>query len=493
MTPLTYRSVKDRAVGGAFWQLVGNGLGQFAQLVVLAALARQLGPADFGLVGMGASIVAFLGLVAHSGLSTALVQMEHPETGDVRSFFTASLFLGGGAAAITWAIAPWVAGFFDQGPLLVDILRVSSLSIVLNPLATIPRAVAQRQMRFGRVALADTVAKVLSGAVSVCLAFRGWGLWSLVARPFVASLLSGVILMQGSGVGLRFRGMTKSLEKMATFTKDVTLFEVFNYWSENVDYVLIGKFLGPHALGAYTMAYNLASLFNRKVTGLISSVSFTAFSRLQAEPSLVRSSFIKSVSIVAFVLGCGLFFLSSTAEHWVVFLYGQGWEAAILPLALLSVAAIFHGITYLYGGLFLGMGRADLRLRFGVGSFVLQLGLIAAGLWWVREPWGVAAAIIIQSFLTMIWGWRLSESVLGKLGWRFVGPMLSGVLIAFVAGGTVRLIEFGMPVGSWPLVLACIAIWCATCLPVVAFTRLPGIMELRGVLRDRIGRKESEG
>ena len=76
--------------------------------------------------------------------------------------------------------AAGAADFFDE-PQPDTVLRVMALVLVFRGLAMMPRALLERQMRFGPITAIELGAGIAQAATAIGLAFAGAGVWSLVA------------------------------------------------------------------------------------------------------------------------------------------------------------------------------------------------------------------------------------------------------------------------------------------------------------------------
>ena len=68
----------------------------------------------------------------------------------------------------------------------------------------------------------------------------------------------------------------------------------------STDVLLIGKLLGDHALGVYSVAFQLATLPVSKVFGIVNRVAFPAYARLQHDNRQAAEYFIASVKLTWF-------------------------------------------------------------------------------------------------------------------------------------------------------------------------------------------------
>ena len=168
--------------------IVGFGGTNVLSLVTTIVLARLLTPADFGLVALTVSLLAFTHLVQESGLGAALVVHR----GDLeRAAASAALFtpvVGPGLYVVSFAAAPVLANLFRE-PELTNVFRVAALILPLRGLAIVPLALLEREMRLRPMTTIELAGGIAQAAVAIFFAVAGAGVWSLVA----AQLATGVV------------------------------------------------------------------------------------------------------------------------------------------------------------------------------------------------------------------------------------------------------------------------------------------------------------
>jgi teichuronic acid exporter len=158
------------------------------------------------------------------------------------------------------------------------------------------------------------------------------------------------------------------------------------------DAFIVGKFLGKHDLGVYSVSMDLASLPAARVSVILNQVVFPSLSKVKRDGGSVGPYLLKgmrSVSLVSFPVMWGI---SSVAPEIVRTLLGEKWMEASLPLALLCLIMPLRVLSpLLHAGLH-AVGRPDVSFRitcitaFAMCSaflFGTQFGLIGLSLAWL--------------------------------------------------------------------------------------------------------------
>jgi PST family polysaccharide transporter len=380
-----------------------SGVAQAANFILrtgsMIVLARLLLPQDFGLVGMVTAFTGFLGLFRDVGLSMATVQRASISHGQTSTLFWVNLVVGGLLTALCAAAAPFLVSFYAE-PRLFWVTVALGAGFFFNGAAAQHRAMLQRDMQFGRMAIVDISALLLSIAAAVGGAAVGMGYWALVimATGFPAAAAAGVWLANRWVPGSPQRGM--GIRSMLWYGGTVTLSNVVYYLAYNMDKVLLGRFFGAEILGIYGRAYQLVNLPTENLNSTMGLVAFPALSRIQDDPVRLREYFLKGYAfyvslVVPITVVCALF-----SDDIIQVMLGPKWDSAVPIFRLLAPTILVFAFLNPLSWLMLAAGHAgrSLKMAFLVAPVVI-LGY-AIGI--THGPHGVAAGFSIAMLLLVI-------------------------------------------------------------------------------------------
>src|SRR3954469_24439310 len=109
MTSAPIAALAERALKWSALTTVARFVLQFGAQV---ALARMLGPGNFGVYGIGLTVLTFVGFLSGASFSYSLMLLPTVSRDDIRFAFTWQLIVGVFSAAAMYAAAPALAGFF---------------------------------------------------------------------------------------------------------------------------------------------------------------------------------------------------------------------------------------------------------------------------------------------------------------------------------------------------------------------------------------------
>jgi O-antigen/teichoic acid export membrane protein len=388
--------LRSRALTGATITLVAQACGFALSTVGTIVLARLLTPHDFGLVAM---VLAFSFLLQNFGLNgfvEAIIQREHIDHRQVSTLWWINAALNLALALLFVALGPAIAQFYGE-PLLTPIVAAMALSILFGGLSTQHQALLRRNMEFGKVAACEVGGTLGSLGIAIVLAYRGWGYWALVARwvsnPLATTMAAWALCGWRPGLPARRTGVGPMLRFAFHTYGNFALF----YFCRTADKILVGRFHGSPALGAYDRAYQLSMMLPNQLLSPLNSVVMPAFSRLADDPDRYRETYLSALSVLAFVCLPLSAALTLTGSDLILTLLGPQWESAgrIFAVFGLSIGVLMLYCTHSW--LHLSLGTPDRWLRWAVVALVVTGLLFVAGL--PYGPFGVAVGYSASFYL----------------------------------------------------------------------------------------------
>lgn len=389
-------SLRQKIAQGVAWTTMQNVGMQAISLGVFFLLARLLHPEAFGLVALAVVFIDFVALFLSYGLPEAIVQRHTLDQEHLDTAFWVILGAGIVLTLLGIASAGPVAALFKQ-PQLKSIIRWLSLSFFLRSLSQVQVAILRRQLALKIIATRSMVAGFVGGATAVIMALLGFGVWSLVGRQLIIELVSVLILWPACNwwPGLKFS--IRHGKELFGFGVSMMGGNILNFFNRRTDDFLIGYFLGPVALGYYTVAYRLLLIMTQLWGQIVGSVAFPAFSRVQKELERLREMFYSATrltSLVAFPAFLGIFAL---VPELVPTLFGQQWAPSIPVMQVLTFIGLLHAVLFFQYTVMAGVGKPSWYLGLQVMITVANvIGFLIAVRWGIVA---VAISYVIVAYL----------------------------------------------------------------------------------------------
>ncbi len=412
-----HQDLGGRAVRGGLITMLAQ-VGKFAfQIINMVVLARLLSPDDFGLVGMVTSLVGFLTIFKDLGLSAATIQRPEITHAQVSTLFWVNAGFGLLLAVLTLAIAPLVTTFYNE-PRLFVVTCTLAAGFVASGLSVQHQALLRRQMLFGTIMKIDLLALGCGTAAAVITGWLGYGYWALVWLQLTLMLVTTVA--SWIACGWRPGGWHREcgVREMLGLGGGLAAFRMVNYWIQNVDNVLIGRFWGTQQLGFYMRAYQLLVMPLSQINLPIGEVTIPALSRMTDTAERYRDAYGKVLQMVL-LLTLPVIVVTVGAADWVIeVVLGKQWISAAGIFMWLGIMAFAEPVRYTSGYLFISQGRTREMFIAELVSSVFIVAAIATGVMYSTERVAIYFAITSLVIRTPIVLWYAGRS--GPVPTRFI-------------------------------------------------------------------------
>ncbi|MCO6434649.1 lipopolysaccharide biosynthesis protein [Nitrosomonas nitrosa] len=423
--------LKKRAVRGVGATVFSQTAAYGIQTIGTIVLARLLAPNDFGLVAMVTAFSLLLQNFGVNGFTEAVIQRQEIHHKQISTLFWIQIGLSLALTLFLMVLAPLIAGFYKEPRLELITIAVAP-SVIFAGFSTLPLALLKRNMQFYSTSALDMTTITISVIIAIAFAYWGWGYWALVLRrlslPLTTTVGAWMLCRWRPGLpalGTGVRPMLKyAINTYGNFTVD--------YFSRNLDKILIGWRLGTQSLGFYDRAYYLFTMPANQLIYPVTSVAVAALSRLRDDPEKYRRYYLNAVSMIAFIGMPISTMLILIANDLTILLLGPQWNKAG---QILSFFAAGLGIMLIYGThgwLHLSLGRPDRWFRWGIIAFVITAIFFVAGL-----PFGLLGITIAYtaSFYVLIGPglWYAGKPICLKLH-QLVAVIWKFCVAAFGAG-----------------------------------------------------------
>ena len=433
MTHSKLRALAERAFK---WSALTTA-GRFGlQLVAQILLARLLGPDNYGVYGIGMVVLTFAGFISGNAFSYSLMLRKELTEEDVRFAFTWQAAGGLACALGMYLGAPALAEFFGD-PRVEPMVHWLSVACVLQSLAGPSTCLLQRDLNFRALGLIQIAAYGLGYlVVGVPLALAGYGPQALAAACVVQALVTVVANFAARPHSLRplFRH-AHGADTMDT-GRTVFMTNLINWLLANLDRAVIGRMLNAHAVGLYSVAYNIASIPYVLLIGALQPAFLSAGARLQDHPQQLAQAWRSLLACTLVFLVPAAIAMALLAGDLVQVLYGPAWSEAGWLMAVMFLCLPAWACLGLSTPVLWNTGRKQQEV-------LLQLPVLALAVpaWFLLSPWGIRAVALVSAGVIL-----LRAGMVVAAGLRAVqlepravlAPVLRGALLGALFGAVVE-------------------------------------------------------
>ncbi|MEJ6022330.1 oligosaccharide flippase family protein [Ramlibacter sp. PS4R-6] len=381
MTHAAVAALAERALKWSALTTVARFVLQFAAQV---ALARLLGPGNFGVYGIGLAVLTFVGFLSGASFSYSLMLQPAVTKEDIRFSFTWQMIAGLASAAAMFAAAPWLARFFGDARVegMVQLLSLASLFMAAAAPATY---LLQRDLDFRRLGLIQLWSYAAGYlAVGVPMALQGYGATALGVACVVQAGVALVLTYRAKPHPVKPLFRHEHGGEALSTGKAVFLTNVVNWLLGNLDRVIIGRVLNAHAVGIFTLAYNLASIPNQLLVGALQPAFVATGAKLQDDRARLAQGWVLAIACILVLAMPAAVVMAMLSWDLVRLLYGVQWLESAWVLAVMFLCLPAWACWGLSTPVLWNTNRREYEYR-------LQLPLLAlaAPAWWYFAPGGV--------------------------------------------------------------------------------------------------------
>jgi len=388
-----------KSMRGGMTTITSQGVLFILSIAGTMILARILTPNDYGLVGMVTIVVNFAQMFKDAGLSMATIQKDHISHEQISTLFWLNMFISVVLGLCVLVCSPLVSKFYGR-PELTAVTAALSVSFVISGITIQHQALLRRKMQFGALTTIQIVSQISSLIVTIFLGFGGWRYWALVGGAITLALV-------GTSLTLLFcpwvPGRTKKgtgVREMLKFGSHLTGFNFVNYFSRNLDNILIGKYIGANALGLYARAYQIFMMPITQIREPMNQVAIPVLCSLQKQPDRYIKYFQRLLDILATLTIPVTIYCAIEADFLIKMLLGSQWTAAVPVFRILAVSGLIQAIAGVRGLVLISFGFSERYFIWGLFNAIICASSFVVGLQFGIE--GVAAAYAIVNYIIFI-------------------------------------------------------------------------------------------
>ena len=421
------------------WRLLERFGAQIVSFIVSIVLARLLDPVVYGTVAIVTVFTAIFQVFVDSGFGAALIQKKDADELDFNTVFYFNLSTCALLYLVMFFLAPVIAKFYDNDQ-LTAIIRVLSIILVISGFKSIQSTYVAKHLQFKKFFWATLVGTVLSAVIGIFLAYKGFGVWALIAQNLINQGVDTILLW----IFVKWRP-----KKQFSFARLKTLFSygwkllmssLLDVGYNQARALIIGKKYSAEDLAYYNRGEQIPNLAVTNINSSIDSVLFPSMSSANEDKERVKQMLKRSINVACFILMPIMVGIAVCADSFVAVLLTEKWYPCIPYLRIFCAIYAFYPIHTANLNAMKAMGRSDYFLKLEVIKKVIGLGLLA-GMMWINIEAIVWSLLIINVLSLFINTWPNSK-ILNYSFFEQMKDMLPSIILSVVMGASVYLIYY---------------------------------------------------
>ena len=430
-------SIRKTLFSGVFYTALARYSGIIISLVVTAILSRLLTPEDFGVIAIATVIINFFNIFTEIGLSPAIIQNKELSSKEISELFSFTVWTGIFISLLFFALSWFISKLYNSD-ILRPLCQLLTINLFFSSANIIPNALFYKEKKFKYIAWRSFIIQITVGILSICMALLGAGLYALIINPIISSILLFGISYRKYPQKLSITLGTTTLKKIFNYSVYQFLFNIINYFSRNLDKLLIGKFMPMSLLGYYEKSYRLMMLPLQNITYVITPVMHPILSDYQNDTNRLSISHEKIVRILAFLGLPFSVFLFLAAKEIILIIFGDQWIPSVSVFQILSLSVGIQIILSSSGSIFQAAGDTRSLFICGVFSSTLNVTGMLIGIFVFGTLETIAACICtttLINFFQCYWQMyfvTLQKRTITFFAKQLLSPLLLSALI-FIA------------------------------------------------------------
>ena len=355
-------SLKQKTITGVSWSFIEQVLARGVNFVIGIILARLLSPTDYGLVGMLGIFIAISQLFIDGGLTSALIRTKDPSDKDFSTVYIINMGLSVVFYFLLFFTAPVIADFYHQ-PLLKPLARAIAFIFVIGSVSSIQGTLLTIRVDFKTKTIISIVSSIISGIIGILCAYKGMGVWALVAQTLTTSVVCTVLTL------VLVRWMPKlifsreSFKRLFSYSSKLLAASFISTIYDNAYPMVIGKRFSAADVGQYSRAGQFPGIANNTITSALNRVAFPILSQIQDDDERLLRVYEKYIQLACFFIFPLLMGICGCARPLVSFLLTDKWLDCVPLMQIICFSLLTNAMTTINLNLLYVKGRSDLVLR----------------------------------------------------------------------------------------------------------------------------------
>lgn len=390
-------NLKTKTITSMLWTATQRFGVLFLSFVSNLVLAHYLSPEDFGVVGMISIFISLAETFTDSGLGEALIQKKDTTDIDYSTVFWTNLTISIFLYIILYSVAPFIANFYNM-EILTKVLRIKAIIIILQGLRLIHTTILQKQLNFKKISLIYLTASIISTVISITLAIKGWGLWSLVAKTLLDISIRTTLFWIFAKWKPLFKFSIDSFKKLFSFGIVMLITSSIITLYGECQGLIIGKAFSAADLGYYTQAKKMQDVPTNAIIQIVNQVTFPVFSKLNDDIEKMKKAIKKIVVGLSYISFPMMVFFMVCAKPVFQLLFTSKWDASIPYFRYLCLVGMLDSVNTMNTTLVRATGKKGLYFRFQVLKRIIGISLIIASVHFGMSGLLIANVIIEYCF-----------------------------------------------------------------------------------------------
>ena len=353
---------KDSVVSGLIWSFAERISAQLVTTIVSIVLARLLDPTHYGVISIVTVFISLCNVFVASGMGSALVQRNSIDDVDYNTAFSLNMLLSIGLYALLYFLAPLISAIYGM-PILCNVIRVMGIRLPFAAINSIQEARVQREMAFQKFFITTLSGTIFSAIVGIILAYKGAGVWALVAQYLTNAIVNTFALSFVNKWMPKFQLSRDRAKSIFTFGSKVLSSQFISTLTVDIRSLIIGKVFGSSELAYFDQGKKYPALVVNNVNAALNKVMLPVYSKQQDNIMQLKSMLRHSINVGIYILAPILIGFAAVSDTFVSLILTEKWLPCVPFLQIFCFSYLTRPLESSCHQALLALGKAELVLK----------------------------------------------------------------------------------------------------------------------------------
>ena len=369
----------NRVFSNFIWRFMERWGAQGVTLIVGIVLARILDPEVYGTIALVTVFTTLLQVFIDSGLGTALIQKKDADDLDFSSVFWFNLGVCVLLYLLMFFAAPAISAFYNK-PDLTPVIRVLSLTLIISGVKNIQQAYVSRNLMFKKFFFATLGGTIGAAVIGIIMAYRGYGVWALVAQYLFNATVDTIILW----ITVRWRPtIAFSFDRfkvLFSFGWKILASSLIDTVYNELRALIIGKFYSSEELAYYTKGAQFPKYGVENINSSMNSVLLPVLAKRQDDIYAIKAATKRVIRSSSYIIWPMMIGLCVVTPQFITVILTEKWLPAVFYMRILCFDYVLQPLQTTNLSVIKALGRSDLHLKMEIlkKSIAIMIVLISS-------------------------------------------------------------------------------------------------------------------
>lgn len=383
------------------WMAGAEIVNRIIRLSSTVIVARMFSPQDYGLMAIIYTIFDFVNVfIMKGGIGSKIIQADEQ---DVKAICNTAYWLNWitcGLLFVIQCIIAFLIPIFSQNNQLTIPIFLIAFTYLTYPLYITHFTLIERENKFKLAAICNVTISLITNILTAIFALLGMGVWAIIWAIIIAAPFWIILTWKFHPWRPPLHFTLEKWREVLGFGSNLLINDLLNRLRANVDYLIVGKYLGIEALGLYYFAFNAGSGITISILNTFMSPLYPYICAVKGDYWQFRQRYFSSLKKVSLILMPMILLQASLAPIYVPIVFGEKWIPAIPILILICLSVIPRIYSWSTTLLLNAIDKTTISLRISVIFTTIFTTLIFAvvqkGTTWV------ALAVFFSNFFISV-------------------------------------------------------------------------------------------